>query len=145
SGIDGAIIPDLPPEEAAEFISYARKSGLDTVFLLAPTSTEERIKKVTASSTGFVYYVSMTGITGAKLANLGEIKSMIPDIQEHTDLPVAVGFGISRPEEARKISRWADGVIVGSALVRLIEESRGKKQMLSKVDKFISSLKEALG
>ena len=87
----------------------------------------------------------MTGITGAKLANLSEIKNMNPDIQEHTDLPVAVGFGISRPEEARKISRWADGVIVGSALVRLIEESRGKKQMLSKVDKFISSLKEALG
>jgi len=145
SGIDGAIIPDLPPEEAAEFISYARKSGLDTVFLLAPTSTEERIKKVTAASTGFVYYVSMTGITGAKLANLSEIKNMIPEIQQHTDLPVAVGFGISRPEEAGKISRWADGVIVGSALVRLIEESRGKKQMLSKVDKFISSLKEALG
>ncbi|MEK6713463.1 MAG: tryptophan synthase subunit alpha, partial [Nitrospirota bacterium] len=89
SGIDGAIIPDLPPEEAGEFIHYAREAGLDTVFLLAPTSTEERIKKVTAVSTGFVYYVSMTGITVAKLANLSEIKNMIPDIQEHTDLPVA--------------------------------------------------------
>jgi len=141
SGIDGAIIPDLPPEEAEEFISYARESGLDTVFLLAPTSTEERIKKVTSASSGFVYYVSMTGITGARLANLQEIKGRIPQIQKHTDLPIAVGFGISCPDEARKISRWADGVIVGSALVRLIEDNRGKKQLLTRVSGFITSLK----
>jgi len=144
SGIDGAIIPDLPPEEADEFISYAREAGLDTVFLLAPTSTEERIKKVTSASSGFVYYVSMTGITGARLANLQEIKGRIPQIQKYTDLPVAVGFGISGPDEARKISRWADGVIVGSALVRLIEDNRGKKQLLTRVTGFVTSLKKGI-
>lgn len=141
SGIDGAIIPDLPPEESSEFVGYAREAGLDTVFLLAPTSTEERIKKVTSVSSGFVYYVSMTGITGARLTNFNEIKDKVSEIQSYTDLPVAVGFGISRPEEARKISRWADGVIVGSALVRLIEDNIGKKQLLSRVSGFISSLK----
>ena len=144
AGIDGAIIPDLPPEEAEEFISYARAAYLDTVFLLAPTSTEERIKKVTSVSSGFVYYVSMTGITGARLANLQEIKGRIPQIQKHTDLPVAVGFGISSSDEARKISRWADGVIVGSALVRLIEDNRGKKQLLTRVSGFVNSLKKRI-
>ncbi len=144
AGIDGAIIPDLPPEEAEEFISYARAAGLDTVFLLAPTSTEERIKKVTSASSGFVYYVSMTGITGAKLANINEIKDKVSEIKKHTDLPVAVGFGISRPEEARKISSWADGVIVGSALVRLIEDNRGKKRLLTRISGFVRSLKKGI-
>ena len=144
SGIDCAIIPDLPPEEAEEFIRYARAAGLDTVFLLAPTSTEERIKKVTSVSSGFVYYVSMTGITGARLSNLNEVKDKVSEIQKHTNLPVAVGFGISRPEEARKISRWADGVIVGSALVRLIEDNIGKKQMLTRVGGFVTSLKKGI-
>src|SRR4030067_2549061 len=144
AGIDGAIIPDLPPEEAEEFISYARAAGLDTVFLLAPTSTEERIKKVTSVSSGFVYYVSMTGITGARLANFNEIRDKVSEIQKHTDLPVAVGFGISRPEEARKISRWADGVIVGSALVKLVEDNIGKKQLLTRVGEFLNSLKKGI-
>ncbi|MCC6543020.1 MAG: tryptophan synthase subunit alpha [Nitrospirae bacterium] len=144
AGIDGVIIPDLPPEEAEEFIRYAREAGLDTVFLLAPTSTEERIKKVTSVSSGFVYYVSMTGITGGKLANFNEIKDKVSEIQRHTGLPVAVGFGISRPEEARKISRWADGVIVGSAVVRLIEENIGKKQLLSRTGSFVKSLKKGI-
>ena len=144
AGIDGVIIPDLPPEEAEEFISYARAACLDTVFLLAPTSTEERIKKVTSVSSGFVYYVSMTGITGARLSNLNEVKVKVSEIQKHTDLPVAVGFGISSPEEARKISRWADGVIVGSALVRLIEDNIGKKQMLTRVGGFVTSLKKGI-
>jgi len=144
AGIDGAIIPDLPPEEASEFVGYARDAGLATVFLLAPTSTEERIKKVTDTASGFVYYVSMTGITGARLANLQEIKGRIPQIQKYTDLPVAVGFGISGPDEARKISRWADGVIVGSALVRLIEDNRGKKQLLTRVTGFVTSLKKGI-
>jgi len=144
AGIDGAIIPDLPPEEASEFVGYARDASLATVFLLAPTSTEERIKKVTDTASGFVYYVSMTGITGARLANLQEIKGRIPQIQKYTDLPVAVGFGISGPDEARKISRWADGVIVGSALVRLIEDNRGKKQLLTRVTGFVTSLKKGI-
>ena len=144
SGIDGIIIPDLPPEEALEFTKYSRKAGLDTIFLLAPTSTEERIKRVASASTGFIYYVSMTGITGARLSNLLEIKGKIPEIRQCTDLPVAVGFGITNEGEARKIAQWADGVIVGSALVRLIEENSRNRRLQSNVDGFIRSLKRAL-
>lgn len=144
AGIDGVIIPDLPPEEASDFIKEARSSGLETIFLLAPTSTEERIKKVASSSTGFIYYVSMTGITGAKLKNILEVKEKIPEIRRYTDLPIAVGFGISKKEEAKKIAAWADGVIVGSALVRLIEENTGKRLLMPKVTRFIRSMKKVL-
>lgn len=144
SGIDGIIIPDLPPEEASEFIKEARSSGLDAIFLLAPTSTEDRIKLVTSTSAGFIYYVSMTGITGAKLRNVAEVKGKISKIKEHTDLPIAVGFGISMGDEAKKISRWADGVIIGSALVKLIEANEGKRLLLSRVSRFVRTMKEAI-
>ena len=144
SGIDGVIIPDLPPEEASEFLKHSKKPGLDTIFLLAPTSTEDRIKKVVSSAKGFIYYVSMTGITGAKLSNVSEVKSRISSIRQHTGLPVAVGFGISNEKDAKKISGWADGVIVGSALVKLINENSGKRVLLSKAGKFIKSMKGAI-
>lgn len=144
SGIDGIIIPDLPPEEASEFIKETRSPGLDAVFLLAPTSTEERIKLVTSTTAGFIYYVSMTGITGAKLRNAAEVKGKISKIREHTDLPIAVGFGISKEDEAKKISRWADGVIIGSALVKLIEANRGKRLLLPRVSRFVREMKGAI-
>lgn len=144
SGIDGVIIPDLPPEEASELIKKSRYSGLDTIFLLAPTSTEDRIKRIASASTGFIYYVSMTGITGARLHNISEVKGMIPEIRRYADLPIAVGFGISGEDEAKKIARWADGVIVGSALVKLIEANTGKRLLLPRVAKFIGSMKGVL-
>ena len=145
SGIDGVIIPDLPPEEALEFIRESKVAGLDTIFLLAPTSTEDRIKKIAASSSGFIYYVSMTGITGARLNNIVEIKGKISEIRRHTGLPIAVGFGISTEDAAKKITKWADGVIIGSALVKLIEINTGKPRLLPTVTKFIRSIKEAMG
>jgi len=144
SGIDGVIVPDLPPEEAAELLEEARSSGLATIFLLAPTSTEERIKVITSVSTGFLYYVSMTGITGARLRNISEIRGKIAGIREYTDLPICVGFGISKGEEAKRISRWADGVIVGSTLVKLIEVNSGRRLLLPKVSRFIEGMKAAL-
>jgi len=144
AGIDGVIIPDLPPEEASEFITESRSSGLDTIFLLAPTSTEERIKKIASSATGFIYYVSMTGITGARLKSLKEIEEKIPFIQRHTDLPIAVGFGISGENEARKIARIADGVIIGSALVKLIEANSRKRTLRPVVAGFVRSMKKAI-
>lgn len=143
SGIDGVIIPDLPPEEASEFTGYSKSAGLDTIFLLAPTSNEDRVKKVVSSAGGFVYYVSMTGITGAKLKNLSEVKAKIQAIRRHTGLPVAVGFGISNEAEAKRISGWADGVIVGSALVKIIAANKGKRALQSSVGNFIKSLKRA--
>ena len=126
AGVDGIIVPDLPPDEAGNLIRYAKKSGLDTIFLLAPTSTDDRIQKVAGASTGFIYYVPITGITGSKLALDSSIEGHIARIRSVTAKPVAVGFGISTAEEAADISQYADGVIVGSAIVKRVEESDGE-------------------
>jgi len=123
AGIDGVIVPDLPPDEAGEFIRQARSSSLDTIFLLAPTSTDDRIKIVSRASSGFIYYVSMTGITGSTLHVDQSMKILIDKIKNISGKPVAVGFGVSNPEEASYISGLSDGVIVGSALVKKLNES----------------------
>ncbi|MEJ2695334.1 MAG: tryptophan synthase subunit alpha [Candidatus Sulfobium sp.] len=118
AGVDGMIVPDLPPDEAGVLRKSARKAGFDTIFLLAPTSTEERIRTVARASTGFIYYVSITGITGSKLSMDIAIESHISRIRQESGTPVAVGFGISTPEEASAVSKFADGVIIGSAIVK---------------------------
>lgn len=141
AGVDGIIIPDLPPEEAGSLTAFARRKGLDTIFLLAPTSDEDRIKTVCSNSTGFIYYVSLTGVTGTREGVAKDIKGMVRRIKGHTKNPVAVGFGISRPEQAKEISSWADGVIVGSAIVKIIEENIGRKTMPKKVHDFVKTLK----
>lgn len=138
AGVDGVIVPDLPPDEAANLITHARTSGLDTIFLLAPTSTETRIHKVVRASTGFIYYVPITGITGSKLALDVSVESHIRRIRNVTDKPVAVGFGISTPEEAAGISRFADGVIVGSAIVKRVREPDRE------LKDYLSSLRDAI-
>jgi len=122
AGVDGVIVPDLPPEEGAGLIAGARAHGLATVFLLAPTSDPARIAKVSRVSTGFVYYVSLTGITGARLTDPREVSERLAHVRRATDKPVAVGFGIATPEQAGALARLADGVIVGSALVRVMEQ-----------------------
>ena len=122
AGVDGLIVPDLPPDEAGNLIKYAKKSGLATIFLLAPTSTDDRIRMVSRTSTGFIYYVPITGITGSKLTLDSSIESHIARIRSVTAKPVAVGFGISTPEEAADIVQFADGVIVGSAIVKRVGE-----------------------
>jgi tryptophan synthase alpha chain len=123
AGIDGVIIPDLPPDEAGDFIRQARSSSLDTIFLLAPTSTDDRIKRVARASSGFIYYVSMTGITGSTLHVDQSMKILISKIKNLSGKPVAVGFGVSNPDEASYISGLSDGVIVGSALVKKLHEA----------------------
>jgi len=138
AGVDGIIVPDLPPDEAGNLIRYAKKSGLDTIFLLAPTSTNDRILKVAKASTGFIYYVPITGITGSKLALDSSIEGHIARIRSVTAKPVAVGFGISTPEEAAGISRFADGVIVGSAIVKRVEELDGE------LKSYLMSLRSAI-
>ena len=120
AGVDGLIIPDLPPDEAGSLIKYTRQSGLDTIFLLAPTSTEDRIRLVARSSRGFIYYVPMTGITGAKLSFDRSLEEQISRIRGAAEKPVAVGFGVSTPEEASAVAGYADGVIVRSAIVRRV-------------------------
>ena len=122
AGVDGVIIPDLPPDEAEGLMRIARKKPFDTIFLLAPTSTDERIRKVCRASRGFIYYVSITGITGTKLALDPAIGSHISQIRGISDTPIAVGFGIATPEEASMVARYGDGIIVGSAIVKRIQD-----------------------
>ncbi|HEX9020276.1 MAG TPA: tryptophan synthase subunit alpha [Nitrospirota bacterium] len=145
AGLDGVILPDLPPEEAGTLIPLAKKGGLDTIFLLAPTSTDERIRLVCRLSQGFIYYVSLTGVTGAKLAAQNSIKDAIQKIKAATDKPVAVGFGISTPDQAAQIAlAGADGVIVGSALVKVIEENGNSPELVDKAAAFVKALKQGV-
>lgn len=138
AGVDGVIVPDLIPDEAGDFISLAKRHRLDTIFLLAPTSTEDRIKKVSSASTGFIYYVSIIGITGARLTAGESMKGTLEKIKAATKKPVAIGFGISTPEEAGAVSGLADGVIVGSAIVKKFHEQP------EEAENFIKSLREAI-
>lgn len=145
AGLDGIILPDLPPEEAGTLIPLAKKAGLDTIFLLAPTSTDDRIKLVSKVSQGFVYYVSLTGVTGARTDIQHSVKDSLQRIKAITDKPVAVGFGISSPDQAAQVANWgADGVIVGSALVKVIEEQTGNPELTSKAVAFVKALKQGV-
>jgi tryptophan synthase alpha chain len=119
AGADGIILPDLPPEEAAVFKAEARRLGLATIFLVAPTSTDERLARVTQACRGFVYAVSVTGVTGARAAAPSEVPLLLQRLRSVTDLPVAVGFGVSGAATARAVAAVADGVVVGSALITL--------------------------
>ncbi len=121
AGVDGLIVPDLPPEESDALYNATRAAGGPTlIFLLAPTSTPQRRKEVIQRTHGFIYYVSLTGITGAQLSDLGQVKKNVQTIQKIGKKPVAVGFGISTPDQAHNVAQFADGIIIGSALVRQI-------------------------
>jgi tryptophan synthase alpha chain len=143
-GVDGLIMPDMPPDEAGPLKGPASKAGLPLIYLLAPTSTEERRIFVARQSQGFVYYVSLTGITGAKLVNVADVGKNVEKIRKVTNVPVAVGFGVATPEDAAKVAAIADGVIVGSAIVKLIATHRQKADMVKQVGGFVRSLKTAM-
>jgi tryptophan synthase alpha chain len=140
SGISGLIIPDLPPEEGEELEEISPKNGLDLIYLLAPTSTDERIEIVTRRSQGFIYLVSITGVTGSRDKLPRELEGFVAKVRQRSRLPLCVGFGISNPDEAKRVARVADGVIVGSRLIQLLEERDG----INKVGSFILSMREAL-
>lgn len=141
SGVDGLVVPDLPPDEADDLITSARPAGLDTIFLLAPTSTDVRIRLAAARSTGFIYCVSVTGVTGVRDRVPEELHGLVRRIKTQSQLPVCVGFGVSTPQQARQIAGVADGVIVGSALVSLAEEPQDR---LPRIEQFVRGLREAL-
>ena len=143
-GVDGVIIPDLPPEEAGQLIQISKRIGLDTIFLLAPTSTRERIRRVSESSRGFIYYVSLTGITGAALSSVREIKAKLQEIRRYSTKPIAVGFGISTPAQASQVARWADGVIIGSALVKLVESHLQDSRLVKMIGEFVQRLRRGV-
>ena len=125
AGVDGALVTDLPPEEAGEWIAAARSDDLDTVFLASPTSPAERLRIVAEASRGFVYAVSRTGVTGERQALSDDARPLVERLRALTDVPVALGFGLSTPDQVREAAAVADGVVVGSALVRFLEEQPG--------------------
>jgi tryptophan synthase alpha chain len=141
SGVDGVIIPDLPPEEASVFIKTANKSGLDVICFLSPTSTKERIRFISKISKGFIYYVSLTGVTGIRNNLPTDLINKVGEIKRITQKPLCVGFGISNPFQVRQINRFADGVIVGSAIVKKIKENIGRPDLVKKVANFVYKLK----
>ncbi len=144
AGVDGLIVPDLPPEEAGVLRLEAKRYGIATIFFVAPTSTDERIKANTRASSGFVYYVALTGITGTKKAVATSVVKQVKHIKRFTDKPVAAGFGISSPQQVKDIACVADGVIVGSAIVKCIEAHQGQRDLVNKVSRYVSSLVKAL-
>jgi tryptophan synthase alpha chain len=144
AGIDGLIVPDMPPEEDALLAAAACEGGPHLIYLLAPTSTADRFAQVAQRSKGFLYYVSLTGITGAQLPNLEGMRRNIAKIQRLTKVPIAIGFGIATPDDAARVGEIADGVIVGTAIVRRIEEYREQPDMVQKVGQYIAALKTAV-
>ena len=144
AGIDGVIVPDLPYEEAGELIAASKKQGFATIFLAAPTSTKKRVKGIARRSTGFIYYVSLMGVTGARPQLPKDIVGHVRGLKRITKKPVCVGFGVSTPQQARKISHLADGVIVGSAVIKVIERNIGKRDLHKRVARFAKSLAKAV-
>jgi tryptophan synthase alpha chain len=127
AGADGALVTDLPVEEADEYLRHMRKRKLETVFLAAPTSTEERLQRIAAASTGFVYAVSRTGVTGARKELPEDARKLVQRLRRFTNLPIALGFGISEPQQLASIGTFADAAVVGSAIVETVESNRGNE------------------
>ena len=143
AGVDGALIVDYPPEEAEAIVSLLDARELDTIFLLSPTTTDKRLHDVAALGRGYLYYVSLKGVTGAANIDLNDVQSQLARIRKHTTLPLGVGFGIRDPETARRIASIADAVVIGSRLVQEIESSRPEERN-ERVTAFMRSVREAM-
>jgi tryptophan synthase alpha chain len=144
SGVDGVLVVDLPPEEAQELREHTDAAGMDFIYLIAPTTGKERTCSIAAEAAGFLYYVSITGITGTMQPLISDIKTAVEKIRKITKLPIAVGFGISQPQQAREIAQFADGIVIGSAVVRLIDEHKNSRDLLKIVAAYIQGIKKAL-
>jgi tryptophan synthase alpha chain len=144
AGVDGLIVVDLPPEESAPLRVETAAAGLDVIHFVAPTSTPSRMRLVARASQGFIYLVSLTGVTGERQDLPPDLAAQVRALRLVTTMPICVGFGISRPEQAAAVGRLADGVIVGSAIVRLVEERAGKPSLVDDVGRFIEALKAPL-
>ena len=140
AGVDGIIVPDLPPDEADDFIGIAERYFFDTIFLLAPTSNHGRIKRVSKASHGYIYYVSVLGVTGARASLSFKLSKNIKIIKKVTKTPVCVGFGISTPEQVSQVASMAEGVIVGSAIIKVIENNLDNPSLVKRVGEFTKQL-----
>jgi tryptophan synthase alpha chain len=143
AGVDGVIVVDYPPEECADFAAWLKKNDIDPVFLLAPTSTAERINQVARVGSGYLYYVSLRGVTGAGHIDVAEISARIPAIRAATKLPIGVGFGIRDAESARRVAQSADAVVIGSRIIQEIETA-GPHLAVARVKEFLLPIRKAL-
>lgn len=143
AGVDGVLIVDLPPEEAGAFRKEASAAGLDVIFLLTPTSDDERLAKVARLGSGFVYYVSVTGVTGARTTIAETVFTDMAKIRERVKFPLVVGFGVSDPVQAGRLAAVSDGVVVGSAIVKLFETYQGD-ELATRLGEFVAALKSAV-
>lgn len=143
AGVDGVLLVDLPPEEAEGFRKTADAAGITTIFLLTPTSDDSRLKRVFSMGSGFLYYVSVTGVTGARQQVEVSVADRVSAIRKRTKLPVVVGFGVSTPEQAGEIAACADGVVVGSALVKLFEQHKGA-ELEKRLAESVAALKRGM-
>lgn len=144
AGVDGLLVLDLPPEEGDEYLRLMREAEMSAIHLVAPTTPEDRIARIAQTATGFIYCVSREGVTGVRDDVSEHVPRLVASVRRHTDLPVAVGFGISNPDQARAVAAHADAVVVGSAVVRLVEKHAGNPDMVGKVQQFVSSLLNAI-
>ena len=145
AGVDGVLTVDLPPEESADLVPQLEQANIDPIFLLAPTSSEQRIKQVAAIARGYVYYVSLKGITGAGSLDVASVEEKLVSIREHVNLPVGVGFGIKDADSAAAIARVADAAVVGSVLVNLMtEHAAAREQMLNSVTDLVATMRKAM-
>ncbi len=143
AGVDGVLIVDYPPEECEEFAASLREHGIDLIFLLAPTSTDERMAQVARVASGYVYYVSLKGVTGAGTLDIGQVEAMLPRIRAHVSVPVGVGFGIRDAETARAIGQTADAVVIGSKIIQLLENEPHEKVVAVAIQ-FLRTIRKAL-
>jgi tryptophan synthase alpha chain len=143
AGVDGVLIVDYPPEECEAFAADLRAHGMDLIFLLAPTSTDARIAQVARVASGYVYYVSLKGVTGSGALDIGAVEAMLPRIRQHISVPVGVGFGIRDADTARAISRVADAVVIGSKIIQLLE-NQPRDQVAVTAQNFLKAVRSAL-
>lgn len=143
-GVDGVIVPDLPPEEGADLYGAAAEAGIDAVLLAAPTTKPERLAMLAERTRGFLYFVALTGVTGARPELARDLEARVRQARELCKLPICVGFGVSTPDHAREISRYADGVVVGTALVDRIERAATPDEAVAAAARFIAELKAAM-
>jgi tryptophan synthase alpha chain len=143
AGVDGVIVVDYPPEECTEFAALQRENGIDAIFLLAPTSTDKRIREVARNGSGYLYYVSLRGVTGAATLDLSDVAARIPKIRAATRLPIGVGFGIRDAESARQVAANADAVVIGSRIIQEIEAGE-PQQAVARVRSFLLPIRKAM-
>jgi tryptophan synthase alpha chain len=144
AGVDGILVVDLPPEEAEELRQYTDPQGIDFISLIAPTTSTERVKQIAAHATGFLYYISITGVTGTAKPQIAEVKKDVERIRQVTQLPLAIGFGISTAQQATEMAPYADAIVVGSAIVKLIAENSKKDDLVAIVSQYAREMKKAI-